>query len=126
MESMNVSAVKGVKLQSPEQWPTWISTIRSLAKDHKVWELLDPEKSDDEITKEIDEPELPPMPQQAMNETNQMMYRMWGSQMDVYKVKLATYERQQKGLAIVNSAIKASLHENQQYSLEDKDNKEYC
>ncbi|KAJ5554802.1 hypothetical protein N7461_003272 [Penicillium sp. DV-2018c] len=76
MESTNVSAVKGVKLQSPEQWPTWISTIRSLAKDHKVWELLDPEKSDDEITKEIDEPELPPMPQQAMNETNQMMYRM--------------------------------------------------
>ncbi|KAJ5561490.1 hypothetical protein N7461_000251 [Penicillium sp. DV-2018c] len=100
MDSTNVSAVKG---------------------DHKVWEILDPEKSDEEITKEIDEPELPPMPQQAMNETNQMMYRMWGYQMDVYKVKLATYERQQKGLAIVNTAIKASIHENQQYSLEDKD-----
>ncbi|KAJ5135666.1 uncharacterized protein N7515_004944 [Penicillium bovifimosum] len=41
--------------------------------------------------------------------------------MDVYKIKQAGYEKQQKGLAIVNTAIKVSVHENQQYSLEDKD-----
>lgn len=121
MESTVVSVEKRVKLHTSEQWMTWLSYVRSVAVANEVWNLVDPDLTEEQLEKPIEKTTMPKMPDGDVTNENSLVFRTWGYRMDAYKIVVAELEKQKKGLKDVNQAIIQSVHSDHLPTLEDKD-----
>lgn len=60
------------RLRSSDQWRSWLSTIGSFASDLDVWELLDPNVSDEQLKKLIEKPTKPSFPSEPLTEVTEL------------------------------------------------------
>ncbi|KAJ5111268.1 hypothetical protein N7532_001803 [Penicillium argentinense] len=105
MESSTVSAMKGDKLKDPPQWRNWLARVKLLARQKKVWDLINPQIEEDRLEQPMRKPRRP----QYTEGGSESVKREWRDRLDIYKLDLAEWEQQAKGLDAVNEWIIINL-----------------
>ncbi|KAJ5110197.1 hypothetical protein N7532_002842 [Penicillium argentinense] len=105
MESNVVSAMKGDKLKDSPQWRNWFARVKLFARQKMVWDLVNPQIEEDELEQPMRKPRRPQYPEGGSENAK----REWRDRLDIYKLDLAEWEQQTKGLDAVNEWIIANL-----------------
>ena len=105
MESGVVSAMKGDKLKDSPQWRSWFARVKLYARQKKVWGLVNPQIGVDELEQPMRKPIRPQYPENG----DETVKREWRDRLDIYKLDLAEWEQQAKGLDAVNEWIITNL-----------------
>lgn len=115
-------AASSSKLASQEQWTDWLSSVRALAKDLQVWEIINPNEEDTKAEELIlSAPKLPRRPSEPFSKATKDEYQAWGHEVDIYKLELHAFEVQLKGLTEVNKWIATNVAKSYQFLLKDRD-----
>lgn len=106
MESNSVvSAMKGDKLKDSPQWRNWFARVKLFARQKKVWDLVNPQIEEDYLEQPMRKPKRPQYPEGG----SESVKREWRDRLDIYKLDLAEWEQQAKGLDAVNEWIITNL-----------------
>jgi len=105
MELGVVSAMKGDKLKDSPQWRNWFARAKLFARQKKVWDLVNPQVKENELEQPMRKPRRPQYPE----DSNKNIKREWRDRLDIYKLDLAEWEQQAKGLDAVNEWIITNL-----------------
>lgn len=106
MESTTASALKGEKLKDSPQWTGWIKRLQQYARNGHVWELVNPDTPQQSGRPEpLSKPTLPEYP----STDDDKVKESWRDQLDIFKLDLAAWKLQRKGLAEVNEWIMTNL-----------------
>ncbi|KAJ5543780.1 hypothetical protein N7494_005059 [Penicillium frequentans] len=112
---------RGEKLKSASQWHSWYAALRRYAQNLDVWVYCNPELSRGHLRHPMELPVRPEMPVfQVVEDLSAAQLRLlkeehkeekasWRDDMDLYKLSLAEYKEQQKGLRLVDQAITISI-----------------
>ncbi|OQE34373.1 hypothetical protein PENCOP_c018G00907 [Penicillium coprophilum] len=102
MEAASIlSAMKGDKLKDSPQWLTWYARVQLYATQKNVWDHCDPNTPPAERPETLKEPIEPEYPEDG-SETDRIY---WRDRMDIYKLRIARWEKQAKRLSDVNEYI---------------------
>jgi len=122
MESIgSVSSWKGEKLTSSAQWHSWYMAMRRLGQSLRVWDMCNPELGRSTVVQPRELPTMPAQPAldipeeitpaglKSLKEVFKENQSIWRDEMDIYRLRLAEFERQEKGLRTIDLAISASV-----------------
>ncbi|KAJ6088976.1 hypothetical protein N7499_003084 [Penicillium canescens] len=116
-----VSQWRGEKLKSAAQWHSWYAAMKRYAQNLDVWVYCNPELSRSTLRQPMEMPVRPEIPTlQLAEDLSTAQLRLlkeeykeekasWRDDMDLYKLSLAEYKEQQKGLRLVDQAITNSI-----------------
>jgi hypothetical protein len=116
------STVKvAVILNGPGDWRLWFAVVRTAAKEHDIWEYIDPEVEETEIT----EPSYPTP--QSVNNTKTLFSQLSEDEKadyqrltTIYNRETTRYDRRRRGLAAMMAEIQRTVSKSyQEYILEE-------
>jgi hypothetical protein len=120
MESAASITRVSVILNGPSDWRLWIATIRTTAKEHDIWQYIDPEQ---EETDTLAEPQYPSIQQVNDNATSYSKLTEdekahYQRLVKEYDRRITKYDRRQKGLAAIMAEIQRTISKSYEYILE--------
>lgn len=103
------SLTKKVILSKPADWEAWISFVRTRATNNRIGDLINPDLTDKPATlQEPAEPEEYNVPDDP-NLFNQKAYEAYKAGKDIYKTRLARFEREEKAFWDLISFIQETI-----------------
>ena len=108
MNTTNNMTTKKVILAKSADWDAWLSFVRTWAVNTQIWDLVSPDLEERPVSVEQPiEPEFTVPDDDA--QFDKVKYEAYKARKDVYKTKLARYERQEKAFGDLITFIQETI-----------------
>ena len=114
-----------VILDKTSDWHSWLFVRKDTAVDLKVWKYIDPSVKKDDLPPEPTEPQPPSLSTYKRNATSLAQLEQddrdaYRWEYDVYKDKLAKYEKHEKSMTTISSEIGKTVAKRHLYLIRDE------